>query len=155
MTAPHPPANTIVKFADDTTIVGLITNNRDSPYRKEIRHLTKLCTENNLDLNTSKTKELIVDFQKFKRNELSALYQRVEEVERIENFSFFGVHISTDLAWTTHISHQVGKAQQRLYFLSKLKQAHLPQHLLTNLVSDRKPHDLLLYGLVLQLHSTG
>lgn len=55
-----------------------------------------------------------------------------EEVERVESFKFLGVHILANLTWSTHISPQVGKAQQRLYFLRKLKHAHLPQHLLTN-----------------------
>ena len=55
-----------------------------------------------------------------------------EAVERVESFKFLGVHISADLTWTTHICHQVGTAQQRLYFLRKLKHVHLPQHLLTN-----------------------
>ena len=34
--------------------------------------------------------------------------------------------------WTTHTCHQVWKVQQRLYFLRKLKHAHLSHHLLTN-----------------------
>ena len=55
-----------------------------------------------------------------------------EEVESIESFKFLGVHILADLIWTTHILYMVGKAQQRLYFLRKLKHAHFPQHLLTN-----------------------
>ena len=67
-----------------------------------------------------------MDFQKSKRIELSVLYMHREEVERVDSFKFLGVHISADLTQTTHISHQVGKAQQRLYFLSKLKQVHLP-----------------------------
>ena len=77
-----------------------------------------------LNLNTSKTKELIEDFQKSKCTG--------EEVERIESFKFLGVHVLADLTWTTHISHQVGKAQQRLYFLRLLKHAHLTHQLLTN-----------------------
>ncbi|KAI3371794.1 hypothetical protein L3Q82_024352, partial [Scortum barcoo] len=48
---------TIVKFADDTTIVGLILDNDETHYREEIHHLTQWCSNNNLVLNTSKTKE--------------------------------------------------------------------------------------------------
>ncbi|KAI3356470.1 hypothetical protein L3Q82_017685, partial [Scortum barcoo] len=33
--------NTIVKFADDTTIVGLISDNDETHYREEIQHLTQ------------------------------------------------------------------------------------------------------------------
>ncbi|KAI3354791.1 hypothetical protein L3Q82_004533 [Scortum barcoo] len=48
--------NTIVKFADDTTIVGLISDNDETHYREEIQHLTQWCSNNNLVLNTSITK---------------------------------------------------------------------------------------------------
>ena len=34
------PNNTIVKFADDTTIVGLISNNNEAAYIEEVQHLT-------------------------------------------------------------------------------------------------------------------
>ncbi|KAI3360244.1 hypothetical protein L3Q82_014552, partial [Scortum barcoo] len=55
--------NTIVKFADDTTVVGLISDNDETHYREEIQHLTQWCSNNNLVLNTSKTKEVIVDYR--------------------------------------------------------------------------------------------
>ncbi|KAI3376612.1 hypothetical protein L3Q82_017046 [Scortum barcoo] len=48
--------NTIVKFADDTTTVSLILDNNETHYREEIQHLTQWCSNNNLVLNTSKTK---------------------------------------------------------------------------------------------------
>ena len=51
-------SNTIVKFADDTT------EENESAYRDEIEQLIKWCSENNLLLNTSKTKELVIDYRK-------------------------------------------------------------------------------------------
>ena len=33
-------SNSIIKFADDTTVVGLITNNADTAYRMEVRGLS-------------------------------------------------------------------------------------------------------------------
>ena len=56
-------SNSIIKFADDTTIVGLITNNDETSYREEVRALGEWCQENNLSLTVNKTKELIVDFR--------------------------------------------------------------------------------------------
>jgi hypothetical protein len=32
-------SNTIIKFADDTTVVGLINNNNETAYREEVRDL--------------------------------------------------------------------------------------------------------------------
>ena len=34
-------SNSIIKFADDTTVVGLITNNDETAYREEVRPLYK------------------------------------------------------------------------------------------------------------------
>ena len=130
--SPIHTSNTIIKFADDTTVIGLIDNNDDSAYREEVQHLKQWCDDNNLHLNTAKTKEMVIDFRRTKRSEHSTLYIDGEEVERVESFKFLGVHISADLTWSTNISHQVGKAQQRLYFLRKLRQAQLPQRLLVN-----------------------
>ncbi|KAF0023056.1 hypothetical protein F2P81_023686 [Scophthalmus maximus] len=56
-------SNTIVKFADDTNIVGLIRENEETPYREEVKHLVEWCTENNLLLNTTKNREIVVDNQ--------------------------------------------------------------------------------------------
>ena len=79
-----------------------------------------------------------------------------EEVEKVESFKIVGVHISADLTWTTHISHQVYKAQQRLYFLRKLKHAHFPQHLVTNFYRSALNSFLNYWFTVfLQLHNTG
>ena len=41
-------SNSTIKFADNTTVVGLITNNDETDYREEIRALGVWCQENNL-----------------------------------------------------------------------------------------------------------
>ncbi|KAF7661471.1 hypothetical protein LDENG_00260640, partial [Lucifuga dentata] len=56
--------NTIIKFADDTTVIGLISGGDEVNYRNEVLKLTEWCSANNLLLNTTKTKEIIVDFRK-------------------------------------------------------------------------------------------
>ena len=60
-------SNSITKFSDDTTVVGLITNHDQTAYREEMRALRVRCQENNLSLNVNKTKEMIVDFRKQQR----------------------------------------------------------------------------------------
>ncbi len=52
-TATH-SSNVIVKFADDTTVIGLITDNDETAYREEVSTLTKWCQENHLSLNIDK-----------------------------------------------------------------------------------------------------
>ncbi|KAL3042228.1 hypothetical protein OYC64_020217 [Pagothenia borchgrevinki] len=50
--------------ADDTTVIGQITDGDETAYREEVENLTSWCQDNNLHLNVSKTKELIVDYRK-------------------------------------------------------------------------------------------
>ena len=59
-------SNTIVTFADDITLIDLISNNDESAYREEVKHLAEWCADNNLALKTKKTKELSVDFRRTK-----------------------------------------------------------------------------------------
>jgi hypothetical protein len=48
-------SNTIIKFADDTAMVGLITDDNEAAYREEFRGLAVWCQDKNLSLNMSKT----------------------------------------------------------------------------------------------------
>ena len=59
-------SNTMVKFADDTTVVGLISKGDESAYLDEVVQLSEWCREHNLLLNTSKTQEVVIDFRKKK-----------------------------------------------------------------------------------------
>ena len=72
----------IIKFADDTTVVGLITNNDEMAYREEVRALGVWCQENNLSIN--KTKEMIVDFRKQQR-EHPPIHIEGTAVEKVES----------------------------------------------------------------------
>ena len=64
------------KFADDTTVAGLITNGDESTYQTQVSELVEWCDNNNLLLNASKTKEIIVDFRKKNNHYSSYSYQR-------------------------------------------------------------------------------
>ncbi len=55
-------STSIIIFADDTVVLGLISNNDETAYLDEVERLTSWCQDNCLSLNVSKTKELIVDF---------------------------------------------------------------------------------------------
>ena len=69
-------SNTIIKFADDTTVVGLITDNNETAYREEVRELAVWCQDNNLSLNVSETKEVIVDYRKRRAEQATILIDR-------------------------------------------------------------------------------
>ena len=94
--------NLIVKFADDTTVVGLISKGDEATYREEVLNLTAWGSENNLALNTKKTSEIIVDFRKH-CTDPPPLYINGECVERVYTLRFLGVLISTDISWSENI----------------------------------------------------
>jgi DNA gyrase inhibitor GyrI len=75
----------IIKFADDTTVVGLITSNDETTHRVEVRALGVWSQENNLSPNVNKTKEMIVDFRKQQREHPSPYPHRWDTVEKVEN----------------------------------------------------------------------
>ncbi|KAK1791630.1 hypothetical protein P4O66_013631, partial [Electrophorus voltai] len=87
-------SNHIIKFANDTTVVGLINKDNESAYREEVREL-------------------------------------VSWLEIVKNIKLLGVHIAENLTWTLNTSSITKRAQQRLYFLRKLREAHLPSPILT------------------------
>ncbi len=54
----------LLKFADDTTLIGLIQDGDKSAYRQDVKELAVWCSLNNLELNMLKTVEMIVDFRR-------------------------------------------------------------------------------------------
>uniref|UniRef100_A0A3B3SGG7 Reverse transcriptase domain-containing protein n=1 Tax=Paramormyrops kingsleyae TaxID=1676925 RepID=A0A3B3SGG7_9TELE len=124
-------SHNIVKFADDTTVIGLISGGDESAYRDEVGKLTAWCSNNNLLLNTAKTQELIVDFRK-KADNIQPLIINGDCVGRVSDSRFLGVTISKDLTWGAHTSEVVKKAQKRLYFLRVLRKNHIPEKLLVS-----------------------
>ncbi|XP_062843794.1 alpha-tectorin-like [Trichomycterus rosablanca] len=95
-------------------------------YRQEVAYLSDWCRLNNLALNTSKTKEIVIDFRRTNEIDHLPLHINGEEVEMVESLKFLGVYMSDQLTWTVNTSHLIKKAQQRLFFLRKLKKAKLP-----------------------------
>ncbi len=118
-TATH-SSNVIVKFADDTTVIGLITDNDETAYREEVSTLTKWCQENHLSLNIDKTKELVVDYRRQSREHTPITIDKTP-VERVTSFKFLGIHITEDLTWSAHTDAVLKKAHQRLFFLRRLR----------------------------------
>ncbi len=58
------PSVKLLKFADDTTLIGLIKDGDESAYRQEVKELAVWFSLNNLELNTLKTVEMFVHFRR-------------------------------------------------------------------------------------------
>ena len=110
-------SNTTIKFADDTTMVGLITDNNETAYREEVRDLAVWCQDKNLSLNVSKTKERIMDYSK-RRAKQAPIYINGTEVEEVKSFKF---HITNKLSWSKHTKTVVKRERKHLFPLRRLK----------------------------------
>ncbi|KAI4872918.1 hypothetical protein NFI96_005300 [Prochilodus magdalenae] len=129
--SPIHPGCHIVKFADDTAVVGCITNSDESGYRQEVEHLEGWCRKNNLCINVKKTKEMIVNFRRGRHAPLP-LHVGGSAVEVVSSYRYLGVHLSNNLTWSNNTSSLVRKAHQRLYFLRRLRRAGLGSSVLTS-----------------------
>ena len=109
-------------FAEDTTLVCLITDNDETAYREEVRNLAVWCQDNNRSLNVSKTKEMIVDCRKRRAKQVPINIARAA-MEWFESFKFLGVHITNELSWSKHTKTVVKRAQQHLFPLRRLKRS--------------------------------
>ncbi|KAK3506753.1 hypothetical protein QTP70_023750, partial [Hemibagrus guttatus] len=121
----------LLKFADDTTLIGLISDGNESAYRGEIDRLVSWCSTNNLELNSLKTVEMTVDFRKDPAPRPPVILCD-SPVSSAESFCFLGTTITKELKWVQNISSLIKKAQQRMYFLRQLKKFLLPVKMLVN-----------------------
>ena len=112
---PRYDSNIIVKFADDTTVIGLISDDDESAYRDDVKQLVSWCASNDLVLNVSKTKEIVVDFRKSK-SVLSTLIVNNSEVEIVDSFKFLGIHITSNLSWSLHARYMCRKVNNVYFF---------------------------------------
>ncbi len=66
----------LFSLADDTVVLGLVSNNDEAAYLDEVERLTSWCQDNCLSLDVSKTKELMVDFRKRQQLALHSSYDQ-------------------------------------------------------------------------------
>ena len=84
--------NTIVKFADDTTIVGLITDDEEACYLEEFKHLTEWCLKNNLVLHQDKGNPH--GHHGSRKTTHSPLYINGKEVDIVKNLKYLGLDLT-------------------------------------------------------------
>ena len=81
----------ILKFADDTSIQGLMSMS-DNSYFLEIQRFVDWCQANFLTLNVSKTKEIIIDFRLLKEIHPPVVINE-QTVEIVDKYKYLGLVI--------------------------------------------------------------
>ena len=118
----------LYKYADDKALLGLIKADNHSAYLKEIHRLVSWCDENFLQLNTKKTKVLIVDLRK-NRSEPAPLVIKGAEVERVSSFKYLGVTLSDSIDSSENTTTVYKKCQSKMYFVRKLQNFNVSKKL--------------------------
>lgn len=120
----------IIKYADDTVILGLIHKNDESLYRKTIQYVTGWCEEHYLQLNVKKTKEVVFDFR-ISNSVITPVAIKNEDVDIVENYKYLGCIIDRNLNWKEHVLNQSKKANKRLYYLYYLRKLNIDKTIIT------------------------
>ena len=88
-------SNSTIKFVDDTTVIGLITNN-DEPWRSGAREITSPSKSTKHQQSGHTMTELIVDIRRQQR-EHASIHIDGAAVEKVKSFKFLSVHITDNM----------------------------------------------------------
>jgi hypothetical protein len=143
----------IIKYADDTALVGLLRPGLENHYAASIARFVQQCDADDLHLNASKTKEMCVDFRK---NSVppDPVAVKGEFIEMVTHYKYLGITVQSDLKWTEHIRIQTKKASMRLYHLRKLREFNVDRAI-QNLFYSAVIESVLLFGCVDRIQRTG
>ena len=127
------PNQSCIKFADDSAILGLMSDaDSETEYRDTVDKFSEWCSDHHLELNVSKTKELVVDPRRG-THPVEPVVIGQESVEIVDSFRYLGVILDKDLTFKEHVVATQKKCHQRLHVLRKLRSFSLDPKLLLNL----------------------
>lgn len=119
----HIPAPAItIKYVDDTSVLHASNKQNDPTIQKAANSISSWSRENNMRLNASKSKEMIIAFTK-KDMQIPTTSIGEAVIERVSNAKILGLIISNDLTWNAHIDYLARKVNKRLYMLTRCKRA--------------------------------
>src|SRR4029434_2244387 len=119
----------IQKFSDASAVVGCMRDGQEGEYRSLVDNFVQWCRHNHLQLNTTKTKEMVVDFRRSQPPLLPVSIGGVS-VEVVNTYKYLGVHLDSKLDWSANIDAIFKKGQSRLYFLRRLRSFNVCNKLL-------------------------
>lgn len=121
----------IIKYADDTVIIGKILNDECDEYVAQVHQFVDWCRSNFLQLNIKKTKEMIIDYRTKKCRVPDPIVIDAEIVERVGEYKYLGFVIDDQLKGYANTSMVVKKCNQRLHFLRILNNLHIDKNIIS------------------------
>ena len=121
---------TLVKFADDMALVARLQDeNSLAENFLQLDVLNSWFKESFLDLNISKTKELVFDSRKEKEPFIPVTIDQ-QSVEVVSSFKYLGTVVDSKFSFNDNVVYVYKKAQKRLYLLRKLRSFGIGSHVL-------------------------
>ena len=123
--------NTFFKYADDTALVGFLKSDNSSlsGFEEEVVSFINWCSDNFLDINVTKTKDMVIDFRR-SGGEVPLTYVNNVPIERVQTYKYLRIEIDDQLKFNECAIVKVKKLQQRMFFLRKLKSFNVDCHVL-------------------------
>ena len=87
------------------------------------------CDANYLELNVSKTKEMVIDFRQT-RPDPQPVDIKGSAVARVDTYKYLGIVLNNKLSWGDHVDFIVKKLNSRMYCLRKLNSFHITPEIL-------------------------
>ena len=72
-----------------------------------------------LIINAKKTKEVIFGIPEGEED--PPIIIQGTQIERVSSYKYLGIYVDASLSWSAHIDYICSKAQQRIYFLRRLR----------------------------------
>ena len=119
----------LVKFADDGALLSLLQGS-EQYHGPALTEFVDWCDNSYLDLNVTKTKEMIVDFRRQEHSPGKTITHN-NEVEIVSKYKYLGTIFDDKLKWDDNTEETVKKGQQQLYLLQKLNYFSVDQKIWT------------------------
>ena len=114
----------LIKFADDTALIGFISKDDDSAFLRQVDSFVNHCDANYLELNVSKTKEMVIDFRQT-RPDPQPVDIKGSAVATVDTYKYLGIVLNNKLSWGDHVDFIVKRLNSRMYCLRKLNSINL------------------------------
>jgi hypothetical protein len=107
------------KFVDDVTLCEVVADPSISQMQVAARQIVDWSSQNLMNINTKKTKEMLLG--SILSNSPPLILLNDSTVERVTSFKLLGLTITNNLNWEEHITNVCNKANKRLHYLKLLK----------------------------------
>lgn len=121
----------LVKYADDTVLLSLLSG-PSQHHGPVLQEFIEWCDSSKLELNVSKTKEMVVTFSSRQRDLAAAVTTTIhgKPVEVVEEYKYLGTIFDNLLKFSANTEEILRRCHQRLYLLRKLNSFGVSTHIM-------------------------